>query len=157
MIQADGRKTGLKNLIVGFLTLRTHLKKRTNSTSSMNQQVFVLQTSCVLCQVRKDAQLCGLCTCHSPNLRELRCDNLNYAIANGVNCNKLLTNDVTYVLWPSICDPPVNVLLILQKWYTRENVKEQANFCEPTVKSKGILVVCNYWLCFKVSQSTGNS
>jgi len=148
MIQADGRRDRPEESNSRFSHFANASEKRISSAGSMNQQVFVLQRSCVLCQARKDAQLCGLCTCRSPNLRELRCDNLNYAIANGVNCNKVFTNGVTYVLWPSICDPPVNVLRILQKWETRESVKEQANFCEPTVKSKGILVVCDYWLCF---------
>jgi hypothetical protein len=76
--------------------------------------------------------------------------------ANSMNCNKLLKNDVTFVLWPSICDPPVNVLRILQNWETRKGVKEQANFCEPTVQSKGIWVLCDCRLWFKVSRSTGN-
>jgi hypothetical protein len=67
-------QTGLKQLIVAFLILRT-LLKNINSASSMNQQVFALQTDCVPCRHKKRSH-----PCHSPNLRELRCDNLNYAI-----------------------------------------------------------------------------
>jgi len=98
MIQADGRRDRPEESNSRFSHFANASEKRISSAGSMNQQVFVLQRSCVLCQARKDAQLCGLCTCRSPNLRELRCDNLNYAIANGVNCNKVFTNGVTYVL-----------------------------------------------------------
>jgi len=79
MTHADGR-TDRPEESNSRLSHFANAPKMISSASSTNQQVFVLHTSCVLCQVRKEAQLCDSCTCHSPNLRELRCDNLNYSI-----------------------------------------------------------------------------
>jgi len=69
MIHADGRTDRPEESNSRLSHFANAPKKRISSASSTNQQVFVLQTNCVLCQVRKDAQLCGSCICHSPNLR----------------------------------------------------------------------------------------